>query len=182
MMDWAEDRDDLIRPRKKLFDLIANTPCLDWQLLTKRPENIARFLPFQPTENLWLGVTIESSEFIHRADFLRPIPALVKFISYEPALGNLADLDLSELNWVIFGGESGPGFRSPQGWLDWARTMQSKCARSNVAFFFKQSPAFTTGSGDLLDGKKFHEFPNPKKTARSNLPEDFTSQTAFALR
>lgn len=146
----------------KLWPIIRETsPWLIWQLLTKRPEEIALKLPSDWEHgypNVWLGVSIEDNAQVHRADALREIPAAFRFVSYEPALGDLDALDLSGLSWVIFGGESGPGFRACD--LQWARNMRDRCKSSGVAFYFKQTSAFRTGTDPQLDGETLHEFPN----------------------
>ena len=84
----------------------------------------------------------------------------MRFISYEPALGSLNDLDLKGIDWVIFGGESGSGFRRAN--LDWAREMKAKCEKDDVAYFFKQSSAFRTEQGIELDGEIVRKFPIPR--------------------
>ena len=102
-----------------------------------------------------------------RADILREIPAVVRFISYEPALGPLNDLDLTGIDWVIFGGESGSGFRPMD--VQWARDMKAKCEESGTAFFFKQSAAFRTETGIELDGEIVRNFPTPRVSMRQLL-------------
>ncbi len=152
---------DGMRPR--LWELIRATPWLDWQLLTKRPERIAAHLPADWGDgwaNVWLGTSIEDMRVAARADHLREIPATVRFVSYEPALGPLDALDLTGLDWVIYGGESGPGYRSHD--LAWPRAMREKCLAADVAFFFKQSSAIRTEMGIHLDGELVRKFPVPR--------------------
>lgn len=161
LCDVFEPRSDLAQPRRRLFDLIASTPRLTWLLLTKRPEHIASALPANWNdgwENVWLGTTIESDSVAHRADHLRRIPARVRFVSYEPAIGPLETLDLRGIHWVIYGGESGPKFRPHD--VQWARSMRDRCSTSGVAFFFKQSPGYRTETGIELDGKIIRQFPS----------------------
>jgi protein gp37 len=111
-----------------------------------------------PLPNVWLGVSIENADYAHRADILRQIPAKVRFISYEPALGPLADsINLDGIHWVIYGGESGKGYRKED--KQWARDMRDKCKREGVAFFHKQSSGFRNETGIELDGEIIHEFP-----------------------
>ena len=156
--------------RAKLFDAIRLTPALDWQLLTKRPENFARFLPAdwgQGWPNVWLGVSIETMDYAGRADILRGIPAAVRFLSYEPALGPLDGLDLTGIDWVIYGGESGPGFRGHD--LAWPRAMRAKCEAAGIAFFYKQSPAHRTEMGTTLDGETVRKYPTPRAPGGGNL-------------
>lgn len=144
MCDVMEDREDLRAPRVRLFNLIAETPHLDWLLLTKRPQNFRKFLPWGDTPglerpNVWLMTTVESQEYVWRAERLVDIPAVVHGISYEPALGPLdISRDLQDgINWVIAGGESGGGARPPH--PDWFRQARDQCVAANVPFFFKQN-------------------------------------------
>ena len=94
-----------------------------------------------------------------RADYLRDIPAVVRFISYEPALGSLNRLDLTGIDWVIYGGESGSGYRLED--KQWAREMRDRCREQGVAFFHKQSAAWKTEQGIELDGEVIRQFPVP---------------------
>jgi len=108
-----------------------------FQVLTKRPERLvalATNLPWPP--NVWMGVSIENRRFVHRADLLREVPAAVRFVSAEPLLGPLEGLDLDGIDWLILGGESGPGARPMH--PVWARHLRDQCLDSSVAFFFKQ--------------------------------------------
>lgn len=162
MMDWAEARPDLMPHRRALWYVIRATPWLDWQLLTKRPENITAFLPDDwgaGYRNVWLGTSIESNAYAHRANTLRQIPAVVRFVSYEPALGPLDQLDLTGLHWVIYGGESGAKHRDHD--ITWPREMKARCAAARVAFFFKQSPDRFTERGTTLDGETVRMYPTP---------------------
>jgi protein gp37 len=160
MCDVFEDHPNVNAQRERLWPLIRRTPHLDWLLLTKRPERIALGLPDdwgQGYANVWLGVSIENNDYVWRADVLRGIPAVVRFVSYEPALGPLDGLDLAGLHWVICGGESGPGWRP----IDpaWARAMRDRCRAAGLAFFFKQFAGPRPGTGELLDGVRVQEFP-----------------------
>lgn len=152
---------DVMRPR--LFDMMAHTPFLHWLILTKRPERIRESLPRDWRDgypNVWLGTSIESMDVSERADILREIPAVVRFISYEPALGPLDELSLERIDWVIYGGESGPRFRPHD--LAWPRAMRARCADAGVAFFYKQSAARLSESGIYLDGAIVREYPTPR--------------------
>lgn len=165
MMDWAEDHPQLAAVRHRMWDVIRAAPHLTFQLLTKRPERIAQLLPrdwgSEGWPNVWLGTSIEDLRVRARADYLRAIPAVVRFISYEPALGPLHDLDLEGIDWVIYGGESGPDFRPHD--LAWPRGMRAACERAGVAFFFKQSSAYRTELGTTLDGQSIKQFPVPRR-------------------
>ena len=161
LCDVMEDHPiaNLVRPR--LFELIKKTPWLTWQLLTKRPENFERFLPAGwydlPWPNVWLGTSIENPEFLWRADVLRKIPAFSHFISAEPLLASIIEIDLSNIQWLIVGGESGKGYRPMA--PGWAVELRDKCKGNGVPFFYKQSAAIKPGSNDLLEGKEYKEFP-----------------------
>ncbi len=160
LMDWAEDRPDLEPIRAEMWKLIRQSKNLHFQMLTKRPQNIEKLLPpdwGDGYENVWLGTTIEDMRVASRADILRKIPARIRFISYEPALGPLDDLDLTGIHWVIYGGESGPGFRPED--KEWARVMHRKCGEADVAFFHKQSNGIRTEMGIQLDGVIVRQFP-----------------------
>lgn len=104
-----------------------------FQILTKRA---ARVEEFSYPPNVWLGVTVEKENYKNRIEFLRHTDAKVKFLSCEPLLGDLGELDLTGIDWVIVGGESGPGARPMH--PDWVRNIQKQCQEQNVPFFFKQ--------------------------------------------
>jgi protein gp37 len=160
MMDWAEDHPTAIAEFKRAWPLIRATPWLDWQLLTKRPENILSRLPDDwgtGYANVWMGTSIENNDYVWRADELRKVPAVVRFVSYEPALGPLDKLDLTGIHWVIYGGESGAGYRRED--KQWARDIMARCRDAGVAFFHKQSASYRTEMGIDLDGKIVREYP-----------------------
>ena len=139
MADVFEDRRDLDDQRIKLWKLISATPSLDWLLLTKRPENLSRFVPWldRPWPNVWLGTTVEDRKRVaERIATLRRMPAAVHFLSIEPLLEDIGQLDLNGIDWVIVGGESGPDARPFD--IGWARSIQEQCRRAGVAFFMKQ--------------------------------------------
>ena len=172
LFDWAEDHPDIEAIRPRIWEAIRAYPGLTFQLLTKRPERIAALLPAdwgEGYQNVWLGTSVEDMRVAARADHLRKIPAVVRFISYEPALGSLDDLDLTGLDWILYGGESGPGFRpegTPEDPKAWARSMRARCEAAGVAFFHKQSAARFTERGQELDGEIVHQFPSPRQVAR----------------
>ncbi len=158
MADVFEDREELLESRDRLFDLIEATHNLDWLLLTKRPQNVARLARWTDIwpDNVWLGTTVELQT---RADELLPylesIPAKVRFISAEPLLGPL-DLHkwlATTIDWVITGGESGPKAR-PASPL-WFRDLHAQCMEREVAFHFKQWGDWAPGDGiNLLTAKR----------------------------
>jgi protein gp37 len=144
MADVFEDRRDLDSKRAKLWPIIEATPWLDWLLLTKRPENVLQFAPWESEwpKNVWIGATAENQRWLEkRIDKLLAIPAAVRFISAEPLLGPL-DLSRSirrgeyRLDWVIAGGESG-GKARPMN-PEWARSLRDQCDAAGISFLFKQ--------------------------------------------
>jgi protein gp37 len=148
---------DMIR---RVFDVMNRAHWHQFQLLTKRPERAARLADrFNWTDNIWIGTSIENMAVAKRADYLRKIKdARVRFISAEPLLGPLETLDLAGIDWVIGGGESGPGYRSVS--IEWARALRDRCVDTGVAFFWKQWGGVTAKSGGrLLDGKTWDEYP-----------------------
>lgn len=161
MCDVFEDHPTIDQERQRLWHLIGRTPRLEWQLLTKRPERIQANLPTNWTairDRVWLGASIENADYAYRADHIRHIDSSVRFISYEPALGPLAHaLDLRGIDWVIYGGESGPAYRHED--KQWARDMHAACQACGVAFFHKQSASRFTERGIELDGKIVREYP-----------------------
>lgn len=180
MCDVFEDHPTVIAETKKLWPLIRATPHLTWQLLTKRPERILANLPADwggGYPNVWIGATIENNDYIHRADHLRSVPAVVRFVSYEPACGPIDKLDMTGLHWLIFGGESGPGFREVK--PEWPRDARDRCAEKGVVFFYKQGSSFKSGADCTLDGVEHKAFPadhvfaplpEKKKRNKINLP------------
>jgi len=130
-----------------------------FQVLTKRPERV-KILDQQLNwaENIWMGTSVESRSFVSRIDQLRETSAHVKFLSLEPLLGTLSGLNLRGIDWVIVGGESGPGARPMN--PDWAREIRDQCVSQNIPFFFKQwGGVFKKQTGRVLDGRTWEEFP-----------------------
>jgi protein gp37 len=165
LSDVFEDRADLIDWRADLFQLIRKTPNLDWLLLTKRAECIEKMLPKDwgnGYKNVWLGTSVEDIRVTKRIDHLRKIPAVVRFVSYEPAIGPLGDIDLDGIDWLICGGESGRNHRPMD--VGWARSIRDQCLRQNVTFFYKQAAGLRPGSQPTLDGVEHHNFPVPRIT------------------
>ena len=135
LADVFEDRPELLEPRRRLFDLINDTPNLDWLLLTKRPENVTNFA-FGFPDNIWIGTSVENRKEFWRINELRKIPAKIRFLSIEPLLEDLGEIDLTGIGWAIVGGESGPQARPV--YPDWARSLRDQCEAAGVAFHFKQ--------------------------------------------
>jgi len=146
--------------RAEAWDVIRATPRHTYQILTKRPERIARCLPPDwgaGWPHVWLGVTAEDQKTADtRLPLLRSVPAAVHFVSCEPMLEPIG-LNLAGLAWVICGGESGPQRRPFL--KTWARDLRAQCQAAGVAFYFKQGSGFRSGQDDLLDGERVREFP-----------------------
>lgn len=148
--------------RERLWETIRTTPMLDWQLLTKRPTNIRKYLPGDWNEgydNAWVGVTVEDIKHgIPRIDVLRRIPAKIRFLSIEPLLEDLGEIDLSGIQWVIIGGESGRGFRRME--KTWANNIIRQCREQGTAVFFKQWGGISPNAGGcFIDGIEIKEWP-----------------------
>jgi three-Cys-motif partner protein len=143
----------------QVFDVMARADHHIYQVLTKRHERLAELAPQLPwPPHIWMGVTIENRRFVTRADYLRAVPAAVRFISAEPLLGFLEQLDLEGIHWVIAGGESGPKHRPVR--AEWIRHVRDLCLAHEVPFFFKQWGGFRAKSGGrLLDGREWNQMP-----------------------
>lgn len=145
---------------RQIWDVMERCPQHTFQVLTKRPERMARFTAeFPAPSNVWLGTSVEDARVIQRVDRLRECRAEVRFLSCEPLIGPLPSLDLDGIHWVITGGESGDGARpcSP----DWVREIRDRCLNSEVAFFHKQWGGKTPKSGGrLLDGQTWDGYPD----------------------
>ena len=148
--------DDYVRA---VFSVMERAPQHVFHVLTKRPERMLALAPSLPwPPNVWMGVTVESGRYAARAHALRRVPAAIRHASAEPLLGPLDALDLTDIDLVIAGGESGPGRRPPQpGWL---RSLRDRCLTAGVAFTFKGwgGPSQTAG-GRLLDGVEWNQSP-----------------------
>ena len=146
--------------RAEAWDTIRQCSNLDFLILTKRPERIMACLPSDWGEgyaNVWMGVTCGVRSSYPRVDVLRTIPARVRFVSAEPLLESLADIILTNIHWLIAGGESGPKFRRMD--IQWARELRDRCRKLHVGFFFKQESAFRPATNPLLDGQQYHQPP-----------------------
>lgn len=151
----------------QVFDVIRTTPQHTYQILTKRAARMARYFKTRevPT-NAWLGVSVENKKHgAPRVDYLRRVPARIRFLSIEPLLEDLGDLDLHDIHWVIVGGESGPKARPMQS--RWAESIRRQCKAQKVAFFFKQWGGWgadgkrraKSKNGRLLNGRTWDEMP-----------------------
>ena len=144
---------------KSVFDTMNRAQKHVFQVLTKRPARVVEFneqLNWSP--NIWLGTSIESMRWVERLDLLKQTCAQVKFLSLEPLLGPLPSLQLDGIDWVIVGGESGPGARPMRG--AWVREIRDHCIANKVPFFFKQwGGAFKKRYGRVLDNRTWDQMP-----------------------
>jgi protein gp37 len=124
---------------ERVWQVMKATPHHTYQILTKRPERMAAVLQsggFSVLPNVWLGTSVEDGPVLSRLDDLRRVPAAIRFVSFEPLIGSVADADLTGIGWAIVGGESGPRARIMQ--TDWVDEIEHACRRDGAAFFFKQ--------------------------------------------
>jgi protein gp37 len=130
-----------------------------FQILTKRSGRLVELAPqLKWSENIWMGVTVENNNYVFRADDLRKVNCAVKFLSLEPLLGPLPDLDLKKIDWVIVGGESGPGARPMN--EKWVLDIKRRCQKKSIPFFFKQWGGVNKKkAGRLLQGKTWDSYP-----------------------
>lgn len=161
MADVFEGREDLNIERDRLWQLIYETPALDWLLLTKRPQNSNRMVPWEiAPRNIWIGATAENQRRWHeRTDALANVGAYITFVSMEPLL-EAVDLkaeiaDYGRIQWIIVGGETGAGARYMN--PDWARSIRDQCREYGIKFFMKQM----TNRAPIPDDLMVREFPEP---------------------
>lgn len=151
-----------------VFAVMAQCPQHTFQVLTKRAERLARVAArLQWPANVWMGVSVESPDFAWRIDYLRRVPAAVRFISAEPLLAALPGLDLTGISWLIAGGESQAGARPAD--ESWFRDLRDQCARAGVAYFLKQlggHPSKRGGDHALLDGRRWLLMPTRSSSDR----------------
>lgn len=143
----------------RVFDVMRRANWHKFQILTKRSERLLNLSPQLPWEShIWMGVSVENQEYTNRIDHLRKTNASVKFLSLEPLLGPIPNLNLQTINWVIVGGESGPKSRPME--AQWARDILKKCQKEEVPFFFKQwGGTNKKRMGRVLDGRIWDEMP-----------------------
>jgi protein gp37 len=144
---------------RAVFDVMAETPRHTYQVLTKRAD---RLLELSPTlswpANVWMGVSVENDDYLWRVNCLRRTSAKIKFLSLEPLIGPLTDIELAGIDWVIVGGESGPGARPMD--ADWVREIRDRCIEADVAFHFKQwGGPVKSVTGRTLDGQTWDQLP-----------------------
>lgn len=144
----------------QIFETMNQCRQHEFQVLTKRPERLSSLNDkIVWTDNIWMGVTIESDKYLNRADMLRHCGARIKFISAEPLLSRLNNLNLTDIDWLIVGGESGPHCRPIK--KEWVEELLDLAKDNNTAFFFKQWGGFNKKkNGKLLNGKIYQDYPN----------------------
>lgn len=143
----------------EVWQVMADTPRHTYQILTKRPDRMIEIVPLlRRLPNVWLGTSVEDEQVLFRLDELRQVPAVVRFVSFEPLIGSVAAADLTSIHWAIVGGESGPKARymNPA----WVQEIEAMCRRGGTAFFFKQWGGRNKKStGRLLNGRTYDEMP-----------------------
>jgi protein gp37 len=146
----------------RVWRVMMETPQHTYQVLTKRPDRMRALLSspsFGSGQNIWIGTSVEDSTVLDRINELRAIPSFIRFISFEPLIGPVGGVDLTDIDWAIVGGESGPRARPMQ--LDWVQQIEDRCRAYGAAFFFKQWGGITPKSGGRdLEGREWNEFPS----------------------
>ena len=142
-----------------VFSIMRRAHWHQFQVLTKRAERLLELNPqIDWPDNVWMGVSVESSSYENRIDLLRKTGAKIKFLSVEPLLGPIPEMNLNGIDWVIIGGESGPGARIMN--PDWVIDIREQCKKSGVAFFFKQwGGVAKRKAGRVLQGRTWNEMP-----------------------
>lgn len=144
---------------KKAFEVMNSNPQHTFQVLTKRAKNLLKYAPeLNFTDNIWVGVSVENQDNVWRMDYLKQVPARIKWLSIEPLIGEITDIDLNGINWVVVSGESGSGFRLME--ESWVLYLRDKCQELAIPFFFKQYAGVSPKKlGDLLQGIQYHQYP-----------------------
>lgn len=152
----------------KVFDVMKRADWHQFQILTKRSERLSQLSPrIEWPANVWMGVSVENEAYTFRIDHLRRTNAAIKFLSLEPLLGPLSNLELDGMDWVIVGGESGPGARPMS--EDWVIEIRNQCLASSVPFFFKQwGGVQRKQNGRKLEGRTWDETPVPRNIQLSS--------------
>jgi protein gp37 len=147
----------------RVFDVMRRASWHVFQVLTKRADRLAKLSPrIDWPDNVWMGVSVEREDYLFRIDHLRQTGAKVRFLSLEPLLGPLPGMDLEGVDWVIVGGESGPGARPMQ--EQWVKDIRDQCLAAEVPFFFKQwGGVFKSRNGRTLEGRIWEQMPQAKE-------------------
>jgi protein gp37 len=143
----------------RVFDVMRRASWHVFQVLTKRSERLLSLSPkIDWPDNVWMGVSVERADYTFRINHVRRTKAKIRFLSFEPLLGPLKDLDLRGIDWVIVGGESGPGARKLE--KSWVTEIRDQCLAAEVPFFFKQwGGVFKIRNGRHLEGRTWDEMP-----------------------
>lgn len=164
---------------RRIFLTMTQAHWHTFQVLTKRPRRLAAIRSRLPwADNIWIGTSVESEQYSWRVDMLRNVPSAVRFLSLEPLLGPIPNLDLRGIDWAIVGGESGPGARPIQ--EEWVTEIQRQCESAGTAFFFKQwGGTNKKATGRELDGQVWDAMPlpSPERLAGRRLADSVPSQT-----
>jgi len=163
---FVNSMSDLFHPNvpfwfiEKAFAVMMNAHWHIFQILTKRAERLESLCKrLVWPDNIWIGVTVENQECIYRIEYLQKVPAAVRFLSLEPLLGEISQLPLNGIHWVIVGGESGPQARPVA--LEWVRSIRDQCLQKRVLFFFKQwGGIHKSRNGRKLDGRTWNDMPS----------------------
>ncbi len=144
---------------KKIFEVMNEAKQHVFQVLTKRADRLAELASeLKWTDNIWMGVTVENAKHTSRIDFLREVPVKIKFISFEPLLGDVGKINLKNIDWAVVGGESGPRSRPIE--EEWVLNIKGQCEKHNTLFYFKQWGGVNKKkTGRLLQGKEYNAMP-----------------------
>lgn len=145
---------------QQVFDVMNRANWHRFQVLTKRADRLEEISPeLKWSSNIWMGVSVENQRYVHRIDHLRRTDATIKFLSLEPLIGPLRNMNLTGMDWAIVGGESGYGFRPIK--EEWVLDIRNQCEDFGVPFFFKQWGGFNKKkTGRLLEGRTWDEMPS----------------------
>jgi protein gp37 len=153
----------------RVWRVMSETPQHTYQVLTKRPDRMRDLLSnplFRSAPNIWIGTSVEDSAVLDRVDELRAIPGYIRFISFEPLIGPIGAVDLTDIDWAIVGGESGPRSRLME--VEWVHQIEDRCRVFGTSFFFKQwGGTNKKATGRTLNGRTFDEMP----TGHTSSPE-----------
>jgi len=146
----------------RVWRVMLETPQHTYQVLTKRPDRMQELLrtpSFGSAPNIWIGTSVEDATVLHRIEELRAIPGFIRFVSFEPLIGSVGAVDLTNIDWAIVGGESGPRSRLME--LEWVNEIENRCRAYGTAFFFKQwGGTNKKATGRNLNGRTFDEMPH----------------------
>lgn len=147
-------------PYEQVFEVMKKADWHQFQILTKRHERLLELSPqLEWAPNIWMGVSVESKDYVHRIDYLRQTGAHIKFLSVEPLLGPIDDMNLEGIDWVIVGGESGRRVRPLQ--PEWVGLIRDQCQSAGVAFFFKQWGGHNKKkAGRIFEGRTWDDMPS----------------------